>query len=450
MFYNFKNKLKDIFLKIKGINQIHQNKVEEFLLLIYNLFIDVDVCLDATKYFVSSLRKEIIKNNVVSSLFFEREILYIFKKELINFLTFKQQNDFFLKNKKNKFVYLFVGLPGVGKTLTLAKLAYFLTKNNNNINIISGTFDIRCLSAIDRLKYLSIQAGIKFTELDYINVKNYKDIILFLFNEFKNSQAQGLFIDTPGIFYRNVKILKQISIIQHSFDNIKTFFVIDSMCGQDIKNVYKNFSQYIKIDNVIVTKLDSDVIGGIFLSIKYIINKPINFIGMGEKLKDLYIYKPCKIVKDFLNLEEIYTFIKSDNNFDKKFFQQNNFSTQSLDNNNVINLNDFLFFLKKFQDFTKFGYLNNLDFLKNRENFLNKKQILKIEIILNSMTKFERLNPNIIKGSRIFRITKGAGVKTEDVLFLIKIFKNLTKFLCYFKQNNNFLNINNIFNYFNL
>ncbi len=446
MFNILFDKFKDIFCDIKNNKKINKLKVEKFCSLVYKIFLNNDICLRTIDYFISSLREDILNNNVISSINFDREILFFFKKKIIDFLSFSEKFNIVHNNLNNS--YLFVGLPGVGKTLTLSKFSNFLREKYKR-NILITTCDIQKNSSIEYARYLSLKAKVNFTKFNFLSKNNDElNVINYSLNELKKLSRTSLVVDTFGVLPNNLNMIKKISCIQKILNPTETFLVVDIMCSKNIVNFYEILKKFIYFNSIIVTKVDSGILGGIFLSSKYMINKPIKFIGYGENVKDLELYNTKKLVYKFLDISDLYVFIRNDNNFDVKIFKKH-FNYKFNNYYNIVNLNDFLFYIKQMKNFfSDDSFLSKLNLMDNK-NIFDKDKIFKMEHIISSMTRLERSNPDIIDYSRKLRISKGSGVNIDNVDFLLFFFNKVKDNLSDFKNNNYLKSIKNIFNKFN-
>ncbi len=429
MFNTLKKKFLNLFKNIYNLNKSKENEIEKSFFNIKKKLIDSDISIDIVNYLLKSVKKKIIENK-----FNDRKYLNLFIDELKNIINIKNNEDNLIVSKSNSICkYLFVGFKGSGKTTTLSKIAFYL-KNKYKKKILTTSCDIYNPLSIDKLGYLCYKS-----KVDFFKVNNKQNIlnILYSFLYYANiNNYKFLLLDTFGCIPNNKKMINNIKKIQEIFKPTETFFIIDIMCGQNIFNICKNFYKLINITSFIVTKMDSNAKGGIILSIKYFLNKPIKFIGNGEKIFNLNKLNCNKIISNILGIKKIYYFFKNKKKCkkEKKKIKKEKFN--------------FYIFLK---------YINKINDIKNNflfknifsnENYFNEKFLCKIKNIINSMTIFERNNPSIIEYYRKKRISLGSGYTIDDVNNVLKIFYSFKKIKNMLKNKSKFDLLKNIKDYF--
>lgn len=426
--------------KISNRGRITEINIQETLREVQTSLLEADVSLPIVKKFINEIKLKSIGKNFNKSLTPGQELIKIIKKEIIHILG--KNNNILNFAVHPPAIFLIVGLQGMGKTTSVAKLGKKI-KNQYKKRILAVSTDIYRPAAIKQLKVLSEKAGI-----DFITPKNNQDPVQIAQNALKYAKEKLydlLLIDTAGRLHINLKMMKEIQKIHQQTNPIETLFVVDAMMGQDIINVSNTFNNILPITGFILTKMDSDARGGIVLSLKSLTNKPIKLIGNGEHLDAIEIFNSERIANRILGMGDILSLIedienkvqiKTDPKSKKKY-----------------NLNDFLIQINQILKIGGFSTLidklpknNNLtnNILSNIDNTV----LITFKSIIFSMTPKERENPEIIKGSRKRRIALGAGVKIQNINQILKQFDNIKKIMNKIKNNSfskTLLNLKKIF-----
>ncbi|WP_343187644.1 signal recognition particle protein [Buchnera aphidicola (Periphyllus koelreuteriae)] len=428
MFKNLTKCFSKIINKISNKGRITNENIKQTLREVRISLLEADVSLFIIKKLIKKIKTKCIGNKINKSLTPGQEFIKIVKKELISIIGNNNYKIKFLKKKLS--IFLIIGLQGSGKTTSIGKLAY-LFQNNYKKKILVVSTDTTRAAAIKQLKIISSQVKIDF--FDSNNQQKPIDIINKAINYANIKKYDVLFIDTAGRMHIDVHLMKEIKNIYNFIKPIETIFVVDSMIGQDSINIIKQFNKLLPITSIFLTKIDSNTRCGIVLSIKYITNIPIKFLGNGEKFNDIIIFNGKQIVSKILGMENTFSLIKSiEKKVDKKYLNKLN---KKIKQGNKFNLNDFL---KQIYQIKKIGkiktILNKLPLNNNiKKNILfqiNDKMFIKIDSIIKSMTIKERKNPKIIKYSRKKRIALGSGTNIQDINKLLKQFelmKNIMK-----------------------
>ncbi|WP_343183409.1 signal recognition particle protein [Buchnera aphidicola] len=428
MFKNLTKCFSKIINKISNKGRITHENIKQTLREVRISLLEADVSLFIIKKLIKKIKKKCIGNKINKSLTPGQEFIKIVKQELISIIGNNNYKIKFLKKKLS--IFLIIGLQGSGKTTSIGKLAQ-LFQNNYKKKILVVSTDTTRAAAIKQLKIISSQIKIDF--FDSNNQQKPIDIVNKAINYANIKKYDVLFIDTAGRMHIDVHLMKEIKNIYNFIKPIETIFVVDSMIGQDSINIIKKFNKLLPITSIFLTKIDSNTRCGIVLSIKYITNIPIKFLGNGEKFNDVIIFNGKKIVSKILGMENTFSLIKSiEKKVDKKYLNKLN---KKIKQGNKFNLNDFL---KQIYQIKKIGnvktILNKLPLNNNiKKNILfqiNDKMFIKIDSIIKSMTIKERKNPKIIKYSRKKRIALGSGTNIQDINKLLKQFelmKNIMK-----------------------
>lgn len=430
-----KDKFEDIIRYIKKTGKIREENIQEALKKIKMGLLEADVNYKVVKKFLGKIKNKALGEKVLKSVTPSQQFIRIVQDEITSLIKTDHQIPEILPcNRINKVVIS--GLNGSGKTTTTVKLAKYF-KNNKTIIIAA---DVYRPAAKNQL----IQLG-KKNNVDIFSVKQEKDPLKIIKNGLKHAKENNynlVIIDTAGRMEINEELMNELSKINKLTEPDYSLLVTDAMTGQLVADVVNRFKEYINIDGVILSKFDSDVRGGIVLSLKFLTGIDILFIGTGEKVKDLELFESERIAKKILGMGDIAGLVeKTQEILDKKEMEKFNKKIASSE----FDLNTFLEQLKTIQNS---GMLNNiLESLPiklpvNQLN-INQREFKHIEAIILSMTKKERRDVDIIDLSRKIRIAKGSGRPVEEVTRLIKQFKEMKKSIKKFKK----MNINSMKNH---
>ncbi len=432
MFDQLAERLESILGKIKGRGHLTEKDVDEGLREVRLALLEADVNFKVVKDFIQRVKEKAIGQKVLESLTPGHQIVKIVHEELIETLG----GEYVPLNLKGSrpIVFMLVGLQGSGKTTTCAKIAFFLKKQNIKPYLVPA--DIYRPAAIDQLEKLAKDVDVPYypskTDMDVISICE-KSI-----DEAKEKGCDVVIIDTAGRLHIDEPLMKELEEIKQRCSPVEILFVADAMTGQDAVNVASSFNERLDITGVVLTKLEGDARGGAALSIRAVTQKPIKFIGVGEKLEDLEPFHPDRIASRILGMGDVLTLIeKAQDAFNEEEAKkiEEKFKKAKFD------LEDFRDHLKKIK---KLGSLEGLlklipgmgklrSQLKNAQ--IPEKELVKTEAIINSMTKEERKNPKIINFSRKKRIANGSGTSIEDVNRLLTNFSQMQKMLKAFGKN---------------
>ncbi|WP_343183917.1 signal recognition particle receptor subunit alpha [Buchnera aphidicola (Ceratovacuna keduensis)] len=433
MFKNIKENFKKIIEKISGSGIITEKNIKETIREIRKSFLESDVPIKIIKIFIEKIKKKAIGKKINKSFTPGQELINIIQKEMIS--EFGENPNFINLSTKIPAIILIVGLQGMGKTTSVVKIANFI-KNKYKKKVGTFSLDIKRPAAIEQLKFLSKLAKIDF--LDVHNKKKYNKILKFGIEEAKKKMYDCIVVDTAGRLHINKKMMNDLKNFQKFLNPIETLLVCDAMIGQDSIKIIKTFKKYVKITGIVLTKTDSDARCGIALSANIITKKPIKFLCNGEKIDKIKIFDPKQIVNKIIGMEDVTSLIKKINLKIKKDKYISN--KNKINKNNTFNLNNFLEQIdqlnkiggiEKIIDKIPFKYVKKNEKLKNLNNSLVKN----FKTIILSMTKEERKNPKIIKGSRKKRIALGSGSTVQQVNILLQKFNNVKKMMKKIKRN---------------
>tara|TARA_B110000977_G_scaffold109668_1_gene142715 strand:+ start:1381 stop:2715 length:1335 start_codon:yes stop_codon:yes gene_type:complete len=423
MFDSLSNKLDKAFKILKGQGKITEINVAETLKEVRRALLDADVNFKIAKDFTTRVKEKALGQKVLTSLQPGQILIKIVKDELTALMGGSAEG---LNLASSPAVILMSGLQGSGKTTFSGKLALHL-KNKKSKSPLLVACDVYRPAAIEQLSILGEQIGVPvYSDLEE---KNPVKIAQAAIAQAKKDKHNVVIIDTAGRLALDEVLMKEISDIHKSVKPDETLFVVDSMTGQDAVNTAKAFHDTLSFDGVILTKLDGDTRGGAALSIKSIVNKPIKFIGTGEKMEALDVFYPERMADRILGMGDVVSLVeRAQDQFDEE---------QARRINKKIAKNQFGFddFLSQIQQVKKMGNMKDLmgmipgvgKAMKNVD--IDDDAFKYIEAIIGSMTPKERSEPTLLNHSRKNRIAKGAGRKVEEVNQLIKQFNQMSKMM---------------------
>lgn len=435
MFDNLSERLDRSFKLLKGQGKITEINVAETLKDIRRALLDADVNFKIAKKFTDDVKVKALGQNVLTAVKPGQLMVKIVKDELATLMggTF---TDIELKSKPA--VILMSGLQGSGKTTFSGKLANLLkTKKGKNPLLVAG--DVYRPAAIDQLKVLGEQIGVPvYTEEGNMDpVKIAKAAV-------KEAKAKGydvVIVDTAGRLAVDEQMMNEIEAVKNAIDPDEILFVVDAMTGQDAVNTAKEFNERLNFDGVVLTKLDGDTRGGAAISIRAVVDKPIKFVGTGEKVDALDVFHPDRMADRILGMGDIVSLVeKAQEQFDEEEARK----LQKKLAKNTFNFNDFL---KQINQIKKMGNLKDVvgmipgmgKAMKNMD--IDDDAFKHIEAIISSMTPDERENPALINGSRRKRIARGAGSDIQEVNRLLKQFTETRKMMKMVSQGKNVQNV---------
>ena len=422
MFEGLTEKLERSFKVLKGQGYITEINVAETVKEVRKALLDADVSYKIAKDVTNDIKEKAIGQKILTAVSPSQLMVKIVHDELAELMGGEHSE---INIKGNPAVVLIAGLQGSGKTTFSAKLANFLkTKKGKNVLLVAG--DVYRPAAIDQLKVLGEQVGVEvYTEEGN---KNPVQIAQHAIEHAKAQNKNVVIIDTAGRLAVDEEMMDEIARIKETVKPQETLFVVDAMTGQDAVNTAKAFNDRLDFDGVVLTKLDGDTRGGAALTIRTVVEKPIKFVGLGEKMDALDIFYPKRMADRILGMGDIVSLVeKAQEQFDaeeaaklKKKLAKNEF-----------NYNDFL---KQIQQIKKMGSIKDLASMipgmnKIKDEDIDDDAFKSIEAIIGSMTPEERENPKVMNGSRKRRIAMGSGNSIEEVNRLIKQFDETSKMM---------------------
>lgn len=423
MFEGLSDRLERSFKVLKGQGHITEINVAETLKEVRKALLDADVSYKIAKDFTDDVKAKALGADVLNAVSPGQLMVKVVRDEMAALMGGTMEE---LNSKGNPAIILIAGLQGSGKTTFSAKLANYLkTKKGLKPLLVAG--DVYRPAAIEQLKVLGEQIGVEvYTE------EGSKEPVKIAINSISHARSKGnnvVIIDTAGRLAIDEVMMKEISSIKKQVKPQETLFVVDSMTGQDAVNTAKAFNDQLDYEGVVLTKLDGDTRGGAALTIKAVVNKPIKFIGIGEKIEAIDVFHPDRMADRILGMGDVISLVeRAQDQFDEKEAQK----LQKKIARNEFNFNDFLSQIKQIK---KMGNIKDLMGMipgmgKAMRNMDVDDDAFKgIEAIIHSMTHEERENPKVMNGSRRRRIAIGSGSDIQDVNRLIKQFEETSKMM---------------------
>ncbi len=435
MFENLTEKFDRAFKVLKGHGQITEINVAETLKEVRRALLDADVSYKTAKEFTKTVKETAIGRNVLTTISPGQLLTKICHEQLVELMG-GEQSDIDFKGSPG--VILMSGLQGSGKTTFSGKLANWLkTKQRKNPLLVAC--DVYRPAAIDQLHVLGEQLGVEV----YSNreEKNPVKIAQAAIAHAKSNGFNVVIIDTAGRLAVDEQMMNEIADVKNAINPTETLFVVDSMTGQDAVNTARTFDERIDFDGVILTKLDGDTRGGAALSIKSVVNKPIKFVGTGEKMDALDVFYPKRMADRILGMGDVVSVVeKAQEQCDEK-------EAKKLQKKKAQNKFDFDDFYSQLQQIKKMGNVKDLmgmipgmgKAMKNVE--VDDDAFKGIEAIIQSMTPKERAEPSLLNGSRKKRIAAGSGTSIQEVNKLIKQFSETKKVMHMMSNKKNMANM---------
>lgn len=423
MFENLQERLERSFKILKGQGRITEINVAETLKDVRRALLDADVNYKVAKQFTDTVKTKAMGQNVINALNPKEMMLSIVRDELITLMGGEKKS---VNLKGNPTVILMSGLQGSGKTTFSAKLAKFLKSSQGKRPLLVAG-DVYRPAAIEQLKVVGSQIEVPvYTEEGN---KNPVEIARNAVKYAREHHNDLVIVDTAGRLAVDEEMMDEISNLKKALDPQEILFVVDAMTGQDAVNTAKEFNDRLDFDGVVLTKLDGDTRGGAALTIRSVVNKPIKFVGTGEKLTDLQEFNPEGMASRIMGSGDIWELAtRAKNVIDEE-------DARKLQEKIRKNKFDFDDFLKQIQQIKKMGNLKDLASMipgvgkAIKDIDIDDDAFKGIEAIINSMTPYERQNPEVINGSRRQRIAKGSGTTLVEVNRLLKQFEESRKMM---------------------
>lgn len=435
MFENLTEKFERAFKVLKGHGQITEINVAETLKEVRRALLDADVNFKTAKDFTNTVKEKALGRDVLKSVSPSQLMVKICHEELVELMG---GNETEINIKGNPGIVLMSGLQGSGKTTFSGKLASYLkTKKGKNILLVAC--DVYRPAAIDQLHVLGEQLSVEV----YSN-KEEKDPVKIATAAVQYAKSKGfnvVIVDTAGRLAIDELMMDEIARVKEAIQPTETLFVVDSMTGQDAVQTAKAFNEKINFDGVVLTKLDGDTRGGAALSIKAIVEKPIKFVGTGEKMDALDVFYPSRMADRILGMGDVVSLVER---AQEQFNEEEARKLQKRIQKDQFDFNDFL---GQLQQIKKMGNVKDLmgmipgmgKAMKDVE--IEDDAFKHIEAIILSMTPKERSNPALMNGQRKIRIAKGSGLNIQEVNKLMKQFEDTKKMMKMMSNPKNMMNM---------
>lgn len=423
MFENLSDRLERSFKLLKGEGKITELNVAETLKDVRRALLDADVNYKVAKQFTETVKEKALGQNVLTAIKPNQLMVKIVHDELAALMGGTATE---INIKGSPAVILMSGLQGSGKTTFSGKLANMLkTKRGKKPLLVAG--DVYRPAAIEQLHILGEQINVPvYSEPEN---KNPVTIAQHAINEAKKNGQDLVIIDTAGRLAVDEQMMQEITAIKKAIQPNEILFVVDSMTGQDAVNTAKEFNDRLDFDGVVLTKLDGDTRGGAALSIRTVVDKPIKFIGTGEKMDALDIFHPERMADRILGMGDVVSLVeRAQEQYDEE-------EARRLQKKIAKNQFDFNDFISQIQQIKKMGNLKELASMipgvgkAIKDIDIDDNAFKSIEAIIHSMTPYERTSPSILDGNRRQRIAKGSGTSVQEVNKLIKQFDETRKMM---------------------
>lgn len=433
-FENLSEKLSSIFKKMRGQSRLNEQNMDEILKEIRVALLEADVNFKVVKQFISHIKEKAVGQEVLTKLNPSQTVVKIVHEELVELLGSDDSELHFSNNQVT--TIMLVGLQGSGKTTTAGKLAY-LMKNKLKKKVLLAACDVYRPAAIEQLQTLANQVGVDIVNL---GVKESPvKIAKIAYEKARQEMYDVLIIDTAGRLQIDQPLMKELNDISSCINPDETLLLVDAMAGQDAVNVANSFNEQIKLTGIVMSKLDGDARGGAALSIRHLTGVPIKFAGVGEKISDLDIFHPDRMADRILGMGDVLTLVeKAQEQLDEKEMKHS--VNKMMDGQ--FDLNDML---KQLKQVSKLGSLGGIlklipgmPKISSEQQTLAEKEMKNFEVVINSMTPYERKHPEILKFSHKNRIAKGSGKSLADINRVLKKYeqsKEIMKQMKNFKKN---------------
>lgn len=423
MFDNLSERLERSFKILKGEGKITEINVAETLKDVRRALLDADVNYKVAKTFTDTVKQKALGQNVLTAVKPSQLMVKIVHDELATLMGSESVD---LKLEHRPSVILMAGLNGAGKTTLAGKLALFLKTKKNRRPLLAACDTYRP-AAIEQLRVLAEQIEVPI----FMNLEE-KDpvkIALAAIQEAKAKSYDTVVVDTAGRLAIDEALMNEIAAVKAATSPDETLFVVDAMTGQDAVNTAKEFNSRLDFDGVVLTKLDGDTRGGAALSIRAVVDKPIKFVGTGEKMEALDVFHPDRMADRILGMGDIVSLVE------RAQEQYDEAEARKLQRKIQKNQFDFNDFLAQLQQIKKMGNIKDLAAMipgvgkAIKDVDVDDSALLGVEAIILSMTPYERRHPEVLNASRKTRIAKGSGKTVQDVNRLLKQFDQTRKMM---------------------
>jgi signal recognition particle subunit SRP54 len=425
MFDSLSEKLDGVFKRLKGHGTLTEKNISEGLREVRMALLEADVHFKVVKQFIAGIKERALGQEVMRSLTPGQQVVKIVNEELTDLMG--GQSEALNLGGTHPATLMMVGLQGSGKTTTSGKLAIHLRKKGHKPYLVPA--DVYRPAAIDQLQKLGAQLEVPVfastADMDPVDICRQARVAA------QKAGCDTVILDTAGRLHIDTELMEELQRIKAAVQPSDILLIADAMTGQDAVNMAKSFDEALGIGGVILTKMDGDARGGAALSIKSITQKPIKFVGVGEKLSDLEVFHPDRMASRILGMGDVMTMIEKaqeavdikeaaalEKKLRKNQFTLDDFKNQLAQVRKMGSLSDLI------------GMIPGMGKLKQMKNFeVDDKELVRIEAIINSMTPQERRQHAIINGSRRKRIAGGSGTTVQDVNQLLKNYTQVLKMM---------------------
>lgn len=416
-FENLSEKINHAFSKLKNKGKLTELEIKQAMREVKIALLEADVNFKVVKDFIATVTEKAIGEDILSSLTPAQQVIDIVHNELVELMGAKHEK--LAVSSKPPTTIMMCGLQGAGKTTMCGKLGLMLKKQNKKVMLVAC--DIYRPAAIKQLEVVAGKAGVEFFSEGQINpVKIVTDAL----EEANKKAIDYVIVDTAGRLHIDETLMQELIDVKKVLKPNEILLTVDAMTGQDAVNVAETFNEKLDITGVVLTKLDGDTRGGAALSIRAVTGKPIKFSGVGEKMEDVEPFHPDRMASRILGMGDVLTLIekakdaiseeealKMQKKLRERGFTLEDYLTQMESMKKMGNMNDIIGMIPGLGGMTK-GQMN-----------IDEKQMDRTKAIIQSMTRRERLNPDIIKASQRKRIAQGSGTSIQEVNQLLKQFE---------------------------
>jgi signal recognition particle subunit SRP54 len=440
MFDSLSEKLNRVFKKLKGRGRLTEANIQDALKEVRLALLEADVNYKVVKKLIEDIRGRAVGQDVLDSLTPGQQIIKIVNEELSRLMG--ESREGLELTGESPYSLMLVGLQGSGKTTTAAKLASHLRKQGKHPYLVPA--DIYRPAAVDQLKKLGLQIDVPVYPTEKGQTPD--EICTDAMGKAGAEGADVLILDTAGRLHVDEALMGELVVIKENINPTEILLVADAMTGQDAVNVAKHFNEALDISGVILSKMEGDARGGAALSIKAVTGKPIKFVGVGEKISALEPFHPDRMASQILGMGDVLSLIeRAEAQFDEKEAKK----LEKKLKKNEFDLEDFRSQLKQMKKLGSLedilGMLPGMGKLKKLKNLKpDEKELVKVEAMINSMTREERRKFKLINGSRKRRIATGSGTTVQDVNRLLKNFAQTKKMMEQFTKKGG-MNMPNLF-----
>ena len=422
MFEDLTIKLEGIFKKLRGRGKLSESNIRDALKEVRRVLLEADVNYKVVKEFISQVEAKAIGQEVLRSITPGQQVIKIVHEQLIDLLgNIRTEVNF---SQKPPTVFMLVGLQGSGKTTACGKLARYYKKKGSFPLLVAA--DVYRPAAVDQLKILGKSLNLPVFSSNKKPVKICEDSV----NQAKKDGQDLVIIDTAGRLHIDQPLMQELLEIKKAVSPDEITLVADAMTGQDAVNIAKTFEEKIGLDGIFLTKMDGDARGGAALSIRAVTGKPIKFVGTGEKLDALEMFYPDRMASRILGMGDVVSLVEK---AEETISLEEAEKLEEKLKKEAFTLEDFY---DQLQQIKKMGPLDSIlgmipgmggKMMKGLK--IDDKAMVRVEAMINSMTKEERQKPHDIDGSRRKRIAKGSGTSVQDVNKLLKQFFMMQKMI---------------------